>query len=103
MSEANQALDVGSAATPAAAVQQLQHGLSKAPRTLWGDAWRRFRRHKLAIVGTFVLIFFAITVAIGPPLYVSWRVGQTTLAPSARTWRMNSPGLVLAMLFVLAN
>src|SRR5690606_10973551 len=28
---------------------------------------------------------------------VSWRVGQTTLLPSSRTWRMNSPGLVLAI------
>ncbi len=23
----------------------------KAPRTLWGDAWRQFRRHKLAMLG----------------------------------------------------
>src|SRR5690606_24957984 len=32
---------------------------------------------------------------------VSGQVGQTTLLPSARTWRMNSPGLVLAMSLVL--
>ena len=23
-------------------------------RTLWGDVWRRFRRHKLAMAGSFV-------------------------------------------------
>jgi hypothetical protein len=28
---------------------------------------------------------------------VSWRLGQTTLRASAWTWRMNSPGLVLAI------
>jgi peptide/nickel transport system permease protein len=39
------------------------------PRTLWGDAWRRFRRHKLAIAGAIVLIIFVTAALIGPLLY----------------------------------
>src|SRR5581483_3799008 len=39
------------------------------PRTLWGDAWRRFRRHKLAMAGGIVLIVFIIAALIGPLLY----------------------------------
>src|SRR5437773_1856440 len=39
------------------------------PRTLWGDAWRRFRRHKLAIIGAVVLIFFILTALVGPLIY----------------------------------
>jgi peptide/nickel transport system permease protein len=39
------------------------------PRTLWGDAWRRFRRHKLAMAGAGVLLFFVLAVLLGPLLY----------------------------------
>jgi peptide/nickel transport system permease protein len=51
-------------------VKQLQLGLSSKPRTLWGDAWRRFRKHPLAMVGSVVFIFFILAVTIGPPIYV---------------------------------
>ena len=26
-------------------------------RSLWGDVWRQFRRHKGALIGLFVLVF----------------------------------------------
>jgi peptide/nickel transport system permease protein len=39
------------------------------PRTLWGDAWRRFRKHKLAMAGAAVLICFVLAVLLGPLLY----------------------------------
>lgn len=35
-------------------------------RTLWGDTWRQFKRHRLALVGTGVLIFLVVAVLIGP-------------------------------------
>src|SRR5580765_4307675 len=54
---------------PSAAVKQLEHHLSSTPRTLWGDAWRRFLRHKLALIGTAMLIFFIFAVLIGPLIY----------------------------------
>ncbi len=32
-------------------------GTARAPRSLWSNAWRQFRRNKLAIVGMVCLIF----------------------------------------------
>ena len=39
------------------------------PRTLWGDAWRRFRKHKLAMAGALVLVLFLLSALLGPVLY----------------------------------
>jgi peptide/nickel transport system permease protein len=36
---------------------------------LWGNAWRQFRRHKLAMAGLFVFIFIALACYVGSPLY----------------------------------
>ncbi|HZB94557.1 MAG TPA: ABC transporter permease, partial [Herpetosiphonaceae bacterium] len=38
-------------------------------RTLWGDAWRRFRRHKLAMAGMIILLVFIIASIVGPWIY----------------------------------
>ncbi len=38
-------------------------------RSLWSDAWRQFRKHKLALTGTFLLLFIALMVTFGPLLY----------------------------------
>ena len=46
------------------------------PRTLWGDAWRRFRKHKLAMAGAAVLLFFILAVLAGPLL---WRVDREAI------------------------
>ena len=35
----------------------------------WGEAWRRFRRHKLAVVGAVILGVIALAVIIGPWVY----------------------------------
>jgi len=40
-----------------------------APRTLWGDAWRRLRKNKLAIVGL-VWIIIMVTVVVTADLWV---------------------------------
>ncbi len=43
-----------------------------APRiSLWGETFRRFRRHRLAMVGAAVLLVLGLSVAIGPFV---WRV-----------------------------
>jgi peptide/nickel transport system permease protein len=55
-------------------------GALNPPRTLWGDAWRRFRRHKLAIAGACVLIFFIVAALIGPLIY---RVPRDAMDPAA--------------------
>lgn len=48
---------------------ELQFSPLGAPRTLWGDAWRRFRKHTLAMVGAVVLMFFILAVLFGPIFY----------------------------------
>jgi peptide/nickel transport system permease protein len=42
---------------------------TKKQRSLWNNAWRQFRRHRLAMVGLCVLIFFFVATFIGSPLY----------------------------------
>lgn len=55
--------DTASAENLAAELPQRQY------RTLWGDVWLRFRRHRLAIVGVFVLTVLVVGVLIGPLVY----------------------------------
>ncbi|MCB0184446.1 MAG: ABC transporter permease, partial [Caldilineaceae bacterium] len=38
-------------------------------RTLWGDVWRRFRRHKLAMLGSLIFILLILFVAFGPMIH----------------------------------
>jgi len=37
----------------------------------WGEAWRRFKRHRLAVVGLAVIVLMILMVAIGP---LVWKV-----------------------------
>ena len=69
MSEANPVADLKTPVAASAAVKQLQAGVATSkPRTLIGDAWRRFRRHKLAMFGVLVLIILSLGVIIGPSI-----------------------------------
>ena len=45
-------------------MKQLEH------RSLWGDAWRQFRRHRLALAGVGVLSFIALSTILGPFIYM---------------------------------
>jgi peptide/nickel transport system permease protein len=38
-------------------------------RTLWGDAWRRFRRHRLAVAGAVVFLLLVAATLVGPTVY----------------------------------
>jgi peptide/nickel transport system permease protein len=38
-------------------------------RTLWGDAWRQFRRHRFAMAGLIIFASFAMACAVGPFIY----------------------------------
>jgi peptide/nickel transport system permease protein len=40
-----------------------------APRTLWGDVWRRYCRHRLAMAGTVVMLLLMLATLAGPGLY----------------------------------
>jgi peptide/nickel transport system permease protein len=39
------------------------------PRTLWSDVWRRYCRHRLAMLGTAIMVTLSLTTLIGPALY----------------------------------
>jgi oligopeptide transport system permease protein len=42
--------------------------LSRPPRSLWRDAWVRFTKNKLAVLASFVLLFFALVAVFAPLL-----------------------------------
>lgn len=42
---------------------------AKPQRSLWGNAWRQFRRHKLAMAGLVTFVFLLLATFIGSPLY----------------------------------
>ncbi len=42
---------------------------TKQQRSLWGDAWRQFRKHKLAMIGLMLFIFMLLATFIGSQLY----------------------------------
>jgi peptide/nickel transport system permease protein len=62
---------------------------SKRPRSLWGDAWRQFRRHRLALGGLIVIGVLALFTLIGP---IVWH-GDTTInfARSTQGVSLTSP------------
>lgn len=41
----------------------------RAPRSLWGDAWRQFRKHRLAMGSMFILTVIILGVTVGPYLW----------------------------------
>lgn len=38
-------------------------------RSLWGDVWRQFIKHKGAMVGMVIMLFIVLTVLVGPLIY----------------------------------
>src|SRR5918992_2178030 len=38
-------------------------------RSLWGNAWRQFRRHRLAMAGLVVFVFLVLATFVGTELY----------------------------------
>jgi peptide/nickel transport system permease protein len=54
----------------------------------WAEAWRRFRRHRLAVAGAVILIIMALAVLMGPLL---WQVPINEIDFSAKlerpSWR----------------
>jgi peptide/nickel transport system permease protein len=48
---------------------QAVSGQSPYTRSLWGDAWRQFRRHRLAMAGAVTFLLFSTATLIGPVIY----------------------------------
>ena len=60
----------------------LSGGAAQRPQTRWGaEAWRRFRRHKLAFLGTLILAVIVAAVLAGPWL---WQVPINEIDFNAR-------------------
>ena len=57
-------------------------------RTLWGDAWRRLRRNKLAVFG-FCWIVFIVLVALTADLWVPRVLGSPTFVDTTTTATMS--------------
>ncbi len=66
------------ATTPsvAEAIAEVAQNTNRKQRTLWGDAWRRFKKHRLAMFGSVMIIFLILTVLIGPSV---WTVDRDAL------------------------
>jgi len=43
--------------------------LSRKPRSLWSNAWRQFKHHRLAVVSLFVIIGLVLFTMFGPLVY----------------------------------
>lgn len=57
-------------------------------RSLWGNAWRQFRRHKLAMGGLIVFVFIALACFVGSPLYpIAINDFDFTLAGGTLSWQ----------------
>ncbi len=41
----------------------------RSQRSLWGNAWRQFRKHKLAMAGLVLFTFMLLATFVGSPLY----------------------------------
>ena len=55
----------------ARAVEKLPVAVAPQRTSLWRDALRRFRRHRLAMIGTTVLLVMVVAVVAGP---LAWRL-----------------------------
>jgi oligopeptide transport system permease protein len=62
MSQATMTLATEAAAPPLPGTL----GALRAPRSLWSNAWRQFRRNKLAIAGLIYLMFLAFVAVLAP-------------------------------------
>ncbi|MBX3000910.1 MAG: ABC transporter permease [Caldilineaceae bacterium] len=65
-------------------------GKQRPPRTLWGDAWRRFRQHRLAMAAAIILTSMFLISYLGPVVYTDSprRIdfSQSIKPPSSEHW-----------------
>jgi peptide/nickel transport system permease protein len=45
--------------------------LKRPARSLWGDAWHQFRRHRLAMAGLITFLFLVVFTLVGPIVYTT--------------------------------
>ena len=64
-----EASEVRSQAAPSASALELGGMRARKSRSLWSDAWRQFRKHRLAVAGVAVLVFLTIATLVGPLIW----------------------------------
>jgi peptide/nickel transport system permease protein len=62
--------------------------IARPSRTLWGDVWRQFRKHKGAMVGAAVFFTIVLAVLVGPYLH--------TVDPKLLDYKAKNAGMTLA-------
>ena len=67
--------------TPASAIASVAIAPRRNDTSPWAEAWRRFRRHKLAVAGLVVLALMVLMVAFGP---LFWKLAINDIDFSAR-------------------
>ena len=77
--------------TPASVTAEALAPLPPSATSPWREAWRRFRRHKMALASLFVLAFMVAAVLVGPLL---WRVAINDIDFTAR---LTTPSLTHPM------
>ncbi len=67
--------------TPASPTVDAAAAGRRRPTSPWGEAWRRFKRHRMAVVSLVVLLAIALLVAFGP---LVWKVAINDIDFTAR-------------------
>jgi peptide/nickel transport system permease protein len=67
-----------------AAATEAEAALAKPSRTLWGDVWRQFRKHKGAMAGAIIFAVIGLLVILGPFFH--------TVDPTAPNFRARNLG-----------
>jgi peptide/nickel transport system permease protein len=67
--------------TPASAIASVAPPRPAAATSPWAEAWRRFRRHKMAVVSLAVLLLMVAAVLLGP---LFWRLAINDIDFTAR-------------------
>jgi len=77
--------------TPASVTAEARAPRPPSATSPWHEAWRRFRRHKMALASLFVLAFMVAAVLVGP---LVWRLAINDIDFTAR---LTTPSLVHPM------
>jgi len=77
--------------TPASVTAEALAPRPPSATSPWHEAWRRFRRHKMALASLFVLAFMVAAVVVGPLI---WRLAINDIDFTAR---LTTPSLVHPM------
>lgn len=69
---------------------QLQKGDPLQMRSLWADAWRRFLKNKLAVMGLAIIFIFFLVAAFGPIIapydFLEQNLDAQLVSPSSTFW-----------------